>query len=130
MGCCLSTGNAPHSISVSDLNPEGVQQKLDDQKFSRSEGGSRGVHRTLVCVETQADKNEETVITSAKIHFLRSYRIADDEVGIRATDLALGLGRIPAGFYIAVFHSGLEWRTENKAALVESDVEWSGPISM
>ncbi|KAF8125428.1 CHAT domain-containing protein [Boletus edulis] len=48
---------------------------------------------------------------------------------IRATGVALGLQRFPAGFYTIVHHSGLEWRTENKRSSVKDDVvEWSGPI--
>ncbi|KAF8132587.1 CHAT domain-containing protein [Boletus edulis] len=48
---------------------------------------------------------------------------------IRATGVALGLRRLPAGFYTVVHHSGLEWRTENKCSSVKDDVvEWSGPI--
>ena len=35
--------------------------------------------------------------------------MADDKVGIRAADVALGLIRVPAGFYAVVHHSGLEW---------------------
>ncbi|KAI9462723.1 hypothetical protein HD554DRAFT_2175853 [Boletus coccyginus] len=58
------------------------------------------------------DENEEIVIAS-----------------IRATDVALGLGRFPAGFYTTVRHSGLEWRTENKRSTATDDVvEWNGPI--
>ncbi|KAF8445026.1 CHAT domain-containing protein [Boletus edulis BED1] len=50
---------------------------------------------------------------------------------IRATGVALGLRRFPAGFYTAVHHSGLEWRTENKRSSVKDDViEWSGPIQI
>ena len=57
--------------------------------------------------------------------------MANDDVGVRATDLALGLRRIPAGFYTVVQHSGLEWRTENKRSSVNHDVvAWSGPIPM
>ncbi|KAF8132578.1 TPR-like protein [Boletus edulis] len=48
---------------------------------------------------------------------------------IRATGVALGLRRFPAGFYTIVHHSGREWRTENKRSSVKDDVvEWSGPI--
>ncbi|KAF8436628.1 CHAT domain-containing protein [Boletus edulis BED1] len=48
---------------------------------------------------------------------------------IRAIDVALGLRRLPAGFYSVVHHSDLEWRTENKCSSVKDDaVEWSGPI--
>jgi hypothetical protein len=52
-------------------------------------------------------------------------------VGIRADDVALGLRRVPSGFYAVVHHSGLEWRTENKRTSVNDDVvEWDGPIPM
>ena len=52
-------------------------------------------------------------------------------VGVRATDIALGLRRLPAGFHTVVHHSGLEWRTENKPSSVNDDVvEWNGPIPM
>ncbi|KAF8119819.1 CHAT domain-containing protein [Boletus edulis] len=48
---------------------------------------------------------------------------------IRATGVALGIRRLPAGFYTVVHHSGLEWRTDNKRPSVNDDVvEWSGPI--
>ena len=56
---------------------------------------------------------------------------ANAKVGIRATDIALPLRRLPAGFYTAVQHSGCEWRTENKRVSVIDDVvEWGGPIPM
>ena len=58
-------------------------------------------------------------------------KIANVKVGIRARDVALGLRRVPAGFYTVMYHSGLEWRTENKPSSVYNDVvEWSGPIPM
>ncbi|KAG6373736.1 hypothetical protein JVT61DRAFT_5876 [Boletus reticuloceps] len=58
------------------------------------------------------DENEETMITS-----------------IRATNVTVGLRRLPAGFYTVVHHSGLEWRSENKRSSVNDGVvEWSGPI--
>ena len=58
-------------------------------------------------------------------------KIANDKVGIRATDVALGLRRVPAGFYTVVNHSGLEWKTENRPSSINDDVvEWSGPIPL
>lgn len=55
--------------------------------------------------------------------------MANVKVGILATDVAAGLRRIPAGFYVAVQHSGLGWRTANKPVLVNNDVvKWGGPI--
>ncbi|KAG6373234.1 TPR-like protein [Boletus reticuloceps] len=63
---------------------------------------------------TPAVENKQFIITS-----------------IRATDVALGLRRLPVGFYTAVHHSGLEWRTENKRSFVNNDVvQWDGPIQM
>jgi len=57
--------------------------------------------------------------------------MTNDKVGIRATDVTLGLRRVPAGFYTVVHHSGLEWRTELKRSSVNRDVvEWNGPIPM
>ncbi|KAF8422367.1 hypothetical protein L210DRAFT_952099 [Boletus edulis BED1] len=48
---------------------------------------------------------------------------------IRVTDVALGLRRLPVGFYAVVHHSGLEWRTENKPSSMNDDVvEWDGSI--
>lgn len=57
--------------------------------------------------------------------------MANDNVGIRVTDIALGLGRFPAGFYTSVHHRGLEWRTEIKSLSVDNDdLEWGGSIPM
>ncbi|KAG6373193.1 hypothetical protein JVT61DRAFT_6813 [Boletus reticuloceps] len=76
-------------------------------------------------------ENERIVITSMKFIPSRSTKVADDREGIRATDVALGLRRLPAVFYTAVHHSGLEWRTENKHSFVNDDVvQWDGPIQM
>jgi len=56
-------------------------------------------------------------------------KIVNDNVGISATDVADTLGRLPAGFYAVVQHSGCEWRTENKPILVNNDnVDWDGLI--
>ena len=58
-------------------------------------------------------------------------KLANNKVGIRATDIVLGLRRVSSGFYTVVHHNGLEWRTENKPSSVDDDVvEWSGPIPM
>ena len=58
-------------------------------------------------------------------------QIANVKAGIRVTDVALGLRRVPSGFYAMVHHSGYEWKTENKCSSVNDDVvEWSGPIPL
>ncbi|KAF8127373.1 TPR-like protein [Boletus edulis] len=50
---------------------------------------------------------------------------------IQAKEPALGLRRLPAGFYTVVRHSGHEWRTENKRSSVNDNVvEWRGPIPL
>ncbi|KAF8444133.1 CHAT domain-containing protein [Boletus edulis BED1] len=58
----------------------------------------------------------------------------DEEIvimDIQVKEPALGLLRLPAGFYTVVHHSGLEWRTENKRSSASDDVvEWSGPIPL
>ena len=71
------------------------------------------------------------VITGTKLVSPHLANIADDSIAIRATDVALGLRRLPAGFYIALYYNGLEWRTECKPSSVNNDVvEWSGSIPM
>ncbi|KAG6374720.1 hypothetical protein JVT61DRAFT_4090 [Boletus reticuloceps] len=77
----------------------------------------------------QTDENEETVITSAGSFFYTGEK-TDNKVDIRARDIALGLRRLPAGFYIVVHHSGLEWRTNNEPSSANDDVEWNGPIPL
>ena len=64
------------------------------------------------------------------LHHLHA-RLLNVKIAIRANYVALGLGRIPAGFYAVVHHNDLEWRTENKRSSVNNDVvEWDGPIPM
>lgn len=63
--------------------------------------------------------------------FSQFAQIVNDKLGIRAADIVIDLGRIPAGFYAAVQHSGYEWRTVNVPVSVSSDVvEWDDPIPM
>ena len=82
-------------------------------------------------VSIHADENEELIITSTKLIPVQLANNINNNIGIRATDVALGLRRIPAGFYAAIHHSGLEWRTGNKPSSVNHDVvEWTGPIPM
>ncbi|KAG2156325.1 hypothetical protein DEU56DRAFT_766531 [Suillus clintonianus] len=48
---------------------------------------------------------------------------------IRATDLTLGLQRIPAGFHVVVKARGIEFQTSNKPVHVDQAVvEWNEPI--
>ncbi|KAG0693125.1 CHAT domain-containing protein [Suillus ampliporus] len=48
---------------------------------------------------------------------------------ILATDLSLGLRRVPAGFYVTVQADGTEWRTSNKPVHVDQvAVEWNERI--
>ncbi|KAG2746598.1 hypothetical protein P692DRAFT_20739020 [Suillus brevipes Sb2] len=55
----------------------------------------------------------------------RSARIDDFSKAIRATDLTLGLRRIPAGFHVAVKADGAEFWTSNKPVHVDQAViEW------
>ncbi|KAG6371215.1 TPR-like protein [Boletus reticuloceps] len=76
-------------------------------------------------------EDKEIVITSARLVSLHSRRHTNDKVDIRAKGPALGLRRLPVGFYTVVHHSGLEWRTGNKRSSVNDGVvEWSGPIPL
>ncbi|KAG6371186.1 hypothetical protein JVT61DRAFT_9808 [Boletus reticuloceps] len=77
---------------------------------------------------THTDDSGETIITSAKFILTWLPKYANVKIDIRATNVALGLRRLPAGFYTVVHHSGLEWRTENMPSSVNGDVEWNGPI--
>ncbi|KAG2751859.1 hypothetical protein P692DRAFT_20872093, partial [Suillus brevipes Sb2] len=48
---------------------------------------------------------------------------------IRATDLTLGLRRVPAGFHVALKADGAEFQTSNKPVHVDQTiVEWNEPI--
>lgn len=42
--------------------------------------------------------------------------------GIRATDVATGLRRIPVGFHVSVGVDGAEWRTANKLISVDTSM--------
>ena len=60
-----------------------------------------------------------------------SVRIDIDDflAGFRATDLTLGLKRIPAGFYVIVLVDGAQWQTTNKCVHIDQDiVEWNERI--
>ncbi|KAI9462573.1 CHAT domain-containing protein [Boletus coccyginus] len=97
---------------VSDHYPECTRQEQGDEETSAGPGDQPQYVPSSSGAATHTDEIEETVITS-----------------IRATDVALGLRRIPAGFYAVVRHSCLEWRTEHKRSSVNIDVvEWNGPI--
>lgn len=49
--------------------------------------------------------------------------------GIRINDVAIGLRRIPVGFYVAVESGEVTQRTSHKPALVGKDViEWDDEI--
>ncbi|KAG6371303.1 hypothetical protein JVT61DRAFT_9773 [Boletus reticuloceps] len=50
---------------------------------------------------------------------------------IQVKEPALGLRRLPAGFYTVVHHSGHKWRTENKRSSASDDVvEWHALIPL
>jgi len=60
---------------------------------------------------------------------LHSARIVNFSQAIRATDLTLGLRRIPAGFHVVVKTDGAEFQTSNKLVHVDQAViEWNESI--
>ncbi|KAF8125430.1 CHAT domain-containing protein [Boletus edulis] len=97
---------------ISDADAEFAGQEQEKQETLTPQERSQPLLSSPSQYATNMDETEGTVITS-----------------IRATGVAHGLRRLPAGFYIVVNHSGLEWRTENKQSSVNGDVlEWTGPI--
>ena len=133
---CLSTANlhipqdSVQTPGVSDHHPECAGQEQGNEETS-GPGDQQQYVSSSSGAATHTDKIEETVITSMKLISTQLGMIVNNKVGIRATDVALGLRRIPAGFYAVVRHSGLEWRTENERSSVNIDVaEWNGPIPM
>jgi hypothetical protein len=61
--------------------------------------------------------------------YLYSARINNLPEAIHATDLTLGLLRIPAGFHVVVKTDGAEWQTSNKLVHIDQAVvEWNEPI--
>lgn len=52
-------------------------------------------------------------------------------ISIRATDLTLGLRRIPAGFHVTITTDGAEWQTSNMPVHVDqAAVEWNERIPL
>ena len=82
--------------------------------------------------ETRPSEMQQVIITSmCNVSPFSSARIDIDDflVGFRATDLTLGLKRIPAGFYVIVLVDGAEWQTTNKSVHIDQDiVEWNERI--
>ena len=79
---------------------------------------------------SHSERISEVIITSMwnKSPFSLA-RINKFSPGFRATDLALGLKRIPAGFYVTVHVDGAEWQSTNKSVHIDQDiVEWNEHI--
>ena len=71
------------------------------------------------------------IITGTKSISVYSDNDTNDKVAIRAKNVTSDSGRIPAGFYVVVHHSDLEYRTETKRPSADDNVaEWDGPIPM
>ena len=82
------------------------EQELEETPAAGQDGSSSSD------TSIHTDENEELMITSTKLIPLWFANNIDNNIGIRATDVALGLRGIPTGFYAAIHHSGLEWRTD------------------
>ncbi|KAF8132372.1 hypothetical protein EV363DRAFT_1328005 [Boletus edulis] len=93
--------------------PSSAQQQEEEGNHAPGDQTQDGSSSSSSAV-THTGKDEEIVITN-----------------IQVKEPALGLRRLPAGFYIVVSHSGHEWRTENKRSSASDDVvEWRGPIPL
>ncbi|OJA20351.1 hypothetical protein AZE42_10538 [Rhizopogon vesiculosus] len=69
----------------------------------------------------------EHPLKAEETHLIDDRQIAITTV--RATDLTLGLRRIPVGFYVTVQIDGAQWQTANKPVHVDLDViEWDEQI--
>ncbi|KAG1753384.1 CHAT domain-containing protein [Suillus lakei] len=78
--------------------------------------------------ETYLDGVEQVVITAIRAT-LHSTRIDDFPQASRATDIILGLRRIPAGFHVVVKTDGAECQTSSKPVHVDQAVvEWNERI--
>ncbi|KAG6371295.1 TPR-like protein [Boletus reticuloceps] len=93
--------------------PSSAQQQEEEGNHAPGDQPQDGSSSSSSAV-THTGEDEEIVITD-----------------IQVKEPALGLRRLPAGFYTVVHHSGHEWRTENKRSSVSDDVvEWRGPIPL
>lgn len=72
-----------------------------------------------------SDVQQVTMTSTCHVSFIHSIHIACYKA-IRATDLTLGLRRIPAGFYVIVQANDVQWQTINKRVHVGLDIlEWN-----
>ncbi|KAG1724863.1 hypothetical protein EDB19DRAFT_293246 [Suillus lakei] len=99
------------NLVISEVLQVAVNNPLDDTLPALEEEPNHS-KRTQDPGETHLSGVKQVVITS-----------------IRATDLTLGLRRIPAGFYVAVKADGAECQTSNKPVDVDQAVvEWNERI--
>ncbi|KAG6376747.1 hypothetical protein JVT61DRAFT_1766 [Boletus reticuloceps] len=111
-------------------SPSSAQQQEEEGKHAPGDQPQDGSSSSSGSV-THIGEDKEMAITSARVISLHSRKHTNDKVDIQAKEPALGLRRLPAGFYTVVRHSGHEWRTENKRSSVSDDVvEWRGPIPL
>jgi len=105
------------------LPPSGEEQSQPEETRLREIEHSEGPE------ETRPSEMQQVMIMSmCNVSPFSSARI-DIVAGFRATDLTLGLKRIPAGFYVIVLVDGAEWQTTNKSVHIDQDiVEWNERI--
>ena len=105
------------------LPPSGEEQSQPEETRLREIEHSEGPE------ETRPSEMQQVMIMSmCNVSPFSSARI-DIVAGFRATDLTLGLKRIPAGFYVIVLVDGAQWQTTNKCVHIDQDiVEWNERI--
>ncbi|KAG0708377.1 CHAT domain-containing protein [Suillus ampliporus] len=124
----LSLG--PVSSTVTDPPDDSVPPLLEEQSHPEH---SKHVEETRLSEINPPDgslpplleeqNNREHPEDPEEVHHSEMQQVVI--TSMRATDLALGLRRIPAGFYVTVQVDGAEWQTTSKPVNIDQDVvEW------
>ncbi|KAG2083938.1 CHAT domain-containing protein [Suillus cothurnatus] len=135
-----STSSESDFSSASSHNPSTVENSApttepltgEKRKRESSEDDNANESKSSKRPRSQKREKEESSYPghtqdSGEIHFSAVQQVII--TAIHATDLTLGLLRIPAGFHVVVKTDGAEWQTSNKPVHVDQAVvEWNEPI--
>ncbi|KAG2748789.1 hypothetical protein P692DRAFT_201865926 [Suillus brevipes Sb2] len=112
---------------VEDSAPSAEPLKCRKWKRNSSDNGDNNKAKCSKRSQLQKEDNEEPSYPEraqdpGEIHIAKSDRVPQ---AIRASDLTLGLRRIPAGFHLVFEADGAEYQTSNKSVHVDQAVvEW------